>query len=141
MSGKEWKFPTDETPTGTTTLARRDIRHVDRSLIHNRSDFTAQHNSLMNISFAAITAKYMGPTNYFGSRIKVTSQRGSKTYSINYELNFSEQHHEALGKYLEWIKLEDERLYADSSGWGCVDDFISGVTNDGEYVYVRKPNQ
>lgn len=95
----------------------------------------------MNYPLAAIIARYLPATNYYGSRVKVISQRGSKTYPIDYELSGHQVYNKAVEQYLNWIKSVDQKEYGSNEGWGGIDDFISGVINTGEYVYVRKPNQ
>lgn len=51
-----------------------------------------------------ITTKYLAPTNSRGSRIKVTSNRGSKTYSYDYAA--SEPHKAAFDEYLAMINRD-----------------------------------
>ena len=51
-----------------------------------------------------ITTKYLAPTNTLGSRIKVTSAWGSKTYSYDYAA--SEPHKAAFDEYLAMINKE-----------------------------------
>jgi len=87
---------------------------------------------------AAITAKYIGASNNLGSRIKVKSQRGGKTYSYPYDKSGSECFAYAAGLYLESIKDEDRKEYGpDADGWGDLSDFMHGVLPSGEHVFVR----
>lgn len=51
-----------------------------------------------------ITTKFLSPTNSRGSRIKVTSSWGSKTYSYDYAA--SEPHKAAFEEYLVMINKE-----------------------------------
>ena len=88
---------------------------------------------------ASITAVYYGATNHLGSRIKVTSQRGSKMYPFDYGLSGHEVFHKAVEQYLDWIKSDDQEKYGSDEGWGEIDDFVAGVDHRGEYVYTRKP--
>ena len=92
----------------------------------------------MNNKLAAITSKYITPTNFYGSRVKVISQRGVRVYHVDYNLSFDQMHDLAVDNYLKWIKAEDNEKYGDDFGWGDIDDFIGGVTHTGEYIYVRK---
>lgn len=89
-------------------------------------------------AFDAITAKYIGATNCRGSRIKVISQRGSKTYPYPHELSGSAVFAYAANLYLESIKAEDAKKYGDNAeGWGKLSDFSHGVLPSGEHVFVR----
>lgn len=90
------------------------------------------------MALAAITAKYIGASNCRGSRVKVTSQRGSKTYPYPHELSGSAVFAYAAGLYLEAIKAEDVKEYGDKAeGWGGLSDFSHGVLPSGEHVFVR----
>lgn len=54
---------------------------------------------------AAITTKFIGPTNSKGSRIKATCQAGSITVPYTYETSIDGQHHKAalaLAEKLGW---------------------------------------
>lgn len=89
-------------------------------------------------AFAAITAKYIGATNHKGSRIKVTSQRGSKTYPYPQDLSGSACFAYAADLYLKDIKAEDAKEYGDNAeGWGDLYDFSHGVLPSGDHVFVR----
>lgn len=90
------------------------------------------------MALAAITAKYISASNCRGSRIKVTSQRGSKTYPYPHELSGSAVFAYAAGLYLEAIKAEDVKEYGDlAEGWGKLSDFSQGVLPSGDHVFVR----
>lgn len=90
------------------------------------------------IAFAAITAKYIGASNCRGSRIKVTSQRGSKTYPYPHELSGSAVFAYAASLYLDSIKQEDSKQHGENAeGWGELSDFSHGVLPSGEHVFVR----
>ena len=90
------------------------------------------------MALAAITAKYLGATNHKGSRIKVTSQRGSKIYPYPQDLSGSACFAYAAGLYLEAIKAEDVKKYGDKAeGWGGLSDFSHGVLPSDEHVFVR----
>lgn len=74
----------------------------------------------------AIKAKYLGPTNHRGARIKATCTAGSVTISRNYELDVSRDYQIAVAALLKRF------------GWGG--EWIGAPldrTGD-EYVYVRK---
>ncbi|QHJ79720.1 MAG: hypothetical protein [Caudoviricetes sp.] len=58
-----------------------------------------------------ITTKYIAPTNTRGSRIKVTSAWGSKTYS--YDGAASEPHKAAFDEYLAMINKEMAERHPD----------------------------
>jgi hypothetical protein len=90
------------------------------------------------ITLAAITAKYIGASNCRGSRIKVTSQRGSKIYPYPHELSGSAVFAYAAGLYLDSIKQDDFKQYGENAeGWGELSDFSHGVLPSGEHVFVR----
>lgn len=90
------------------------------------------------MALAAVAAKYIGASNCRGSRIKVTSQRGSKTYPYPHELSGSAVFAHAAELYLEAIKAEDVKEYGDKAeGWGGLSDFSHGVLPSGEHVFVR----
>ena len=86
----------------------------------------------------AITAKYIGATNYKGSRIKVTSPRKSQTYPYPQDLSGSACFAYAASLYLESIKAEDSKKYGENAeGWGELSDFSHGVLPNGDHVFVR----
>ena len=58
-----------------------------------------------------ITTKYLAPTNFRGSRIKVTSAWGSKTY--NYYGYADEPHKAAFDEYLAMINKEMAERHPD----------------------------
>ncbi len=94
----------------------------------------------MNYPLAAITAKFLPATNYLGSRVKVISQRGVKTYPVDYELSGHEVFNKAVESYLDWIKSVDKEKYGSEEGWGSLDDFLVGQDTESHYIYVKKPN-
>ena len=58
--------------------------------------------------FQAITTKYLGPTNYRGSRIKARAQVGAITIPWDYALSVDDNHKaaaEALALKWEWAGL------------------------------------
>lgn len=58
-----------------------------------------------------ITTKYLAPTNSRGSRIKVTSALGSKTYSYDYSA--IEPHKAAFDEYLAMLNKEMAEKHQD----------------------------
>ena len=74
--------------------------------------------------YYAILTKYLGPTNYRGSRIKATTCSGSLTTGWNHALNPSENH------------LAAARALADRLAW---DGQLVGGTlpDDTGHCYVR----
>ena len=55
----------------------------------------------------AITTKFLGPTDYRGSRIKATAQAGSVTVPYDHALGIDENHTEAalaLARKYDWIR-------------------------------------
>ena len=59
----------------------------------------------MNTIYQAIETKYLGPTNYRGSRITAKAPAGKVTLEWNYELSTEENHVEAakaLANKFEW---------------------------------------
>jgi predicted Zn-dependent protease len=98
-----------------------------------------QENQTINPqAFAAITAKYIGATEMRGSRIKVTSQRGSKTYPYPYEYSRDEVFSHCVAKYLESVRDDDRKTFGQAShdGWGNLSDYAMGVLPSGEHVFV-----
>lgn len=75
----------------------------------------------------AITTKYLPATNTLGSRIKVTSRFGSKSYSYDYGAKCA---HKAA--FFEWMfaneghKLEASALLPDGSGYVFI---VSDISN------------
>lgn len=47
-----------------------------------------------------VTTKYLGPTNSRGSRVKVNSWQGSKSYNWHCELSTEENHSLAVANFL-----------------------------------------
>lgn len=79
----------------------------------------------------AITTRYLGPTNYRGSRVKATAQAGSLTIGWDDALDV-EHNHDAAAKALR-AKL----------GWDkdCYPKMVRGALPDGRgnvYVFVQK---
>lgn len=65
-----------------------------------------------------VITKYLAPTNTRGSRIKVTSWQGSKTYSYDYAAN--EPHTAAFNQWLEEKNAQMAKKYGSecpADGW------------------------
>ena len=86
---------------------------------------------------AAIIAKYLSPTNSRGARVKITTQRGSKTFSYPFELSGAACFAHCAEIYLAAIEAEDVKKYGSScGGWGKIADYTVGVLPTGEHVFV-----
>ena len=70
----------------------------------------------------AIKTRYLGPTNFKGSRIKATAQAGSVTVSYDHALNLDENHAAAA------------RVLMERLDWGY--SIRSGVLPDGDFCHV-----
>lgn len=70
----------------------------------------------------AIRTRYLGPTNYGGSRIKASAQAGSVTISYDYALNVDDNHKAAA------------QALIDKLNWDC--SFSSGVLPCGDWCHV-----
>lgn len=86
---------------------------------------------------AALVAKYLSPTNSRGARIKVTTQRGSKSFSYPFELSGADCFVHCAALYLAAIEAEDVKKYGSScGGWGKIEEYLMGVIHTGEHVFV-----
>lgn len=59
-----------------------------------------------NHNYQAIVTKYLGPTNFRGSRIKANASAGSVTVSYNPAMNSEDNHRaaaEALARKFDWL--------------------------------------
>ncbi len=93
----------------------------------------------MNIR-QAITTKYLGHTNYRGTRIKASCSRGSLTVSGDASLNLAENHIKAAVELIKSFMDNDHENYR-SEGGAWVNNpwnhpFVTGVTGPGAYVHV-----
>ncbi len=70
----------------------------------------------------AIETKFLGPTNYKGSRIKATCSGGSLILSRDFDYEISENHKHAA------------YLLAEQLGWDVF--LIGGELKNGNYVWV-----
>ena len=73
--------------------------------------------------FQAIQVKYLGPTNYRGSRYKATAAAGSVTVPVNY------------ARGVESNVIAAARALCDKFGWSK--DMVHGQLADGTYVFVQ----
>ena len=90
------------------------------------------------MALSAITAKYLSATNCKGSRIKVASHLGSKTYPYPHELSGSEVYASCVSLYLDHLVNQDRKFFGDKAeGWGKLSDFSQGVLPNGDHVFVR----
>src|SRR5689334_18153177 len=71
----------------------------------------------------AIVTKYIGPTNFRGSRIKATAAAGSITMAYRHELNIEDNHAEAA------------KLLASKFDWAGF-WYQGGMPNDSGYCFV-----
>jgi len=93
-------------------LRGQSIPEIIAALIDQRVSFEVERpggcGAARNHVLQAITTKYLGPTDYKGSRIKAKSARGSLTVHYNDALNTEDNHREAaeaLIAKLDWAKL------------------------------------
>ena len=70
----------------------------------------------------AITTKYLGPTNFRGSRVKASAEAGSVTISWDHALDTRQNHAAAALALLDRL------------GW--TGEWVQGGTSDG-YVFVN----
>ena len=76
----------------------------------------------------AIVTKYLGATNYRGSRVKATAYAGSVTVCWDHALEVSENHAKAA------------QALASKWGWDKFNDFAGGsLPDDKGYAFVAIP--
>ena len=86
-----------------------------------------------------IVTKYFAPTNTRGSRIKVTSWLGSKTYTWDYALDVEDNHNKAFYQWLEEQNKEMASKYPDTKDDEWFKMVAKGNMPDGSgYAYVIK---
>jgi len=86
---------------------------------------------------AAITARYVGPTNTRPSRVSVKTQRGNAMFTYDSGSSGKAAFDIAVSKMLARFVEQDRKEYGpNSTGWGTLRDYSVGVTHDGTYVYV-----
>lgn len=85
----------------------------------------------------AIQTKYIGATNFRGSRIKATCERGSITIPFDSQLNEEEAHKNAVAALVRGFAREDVAKYKtplDKNPW--LRPMACGGLADGSYVHV-----
>ena len=85
----------------------------------------------------AFQTKFLPATNYRGSRIKATCDRGSIIISYPHELSGDAVHRLAVNQLIIRFKDEDLKKYGtllDKNPWGC--PYVSGGLPDGTMVHV-----
>lgn len=87
----------------------------------------------------AIITKYLGPTNYKGSRIKASCERGSIVVSYDDSLNQEQAHIAAVKALIRKFNKEDIARHGagavkDGRSWNS--QFVSGGMPDGGYCHV-----
>lgn len=82
--------------------------------------------NITNMHRQAIIAKYLGPTNHRGARIKATCSVGSATIARDYALNVEEDYKSAVAALLDRL------------GWGGEWTGAPLDRSGDAYVYVRK---
>lgn len=70
----------------------------------------------------AIATKYIGPTNFRGSRVKASAEAGSVTVSWDHALSIEENHRAAAMALV--------------AKYGWAGNWAGGVLPDGRHVYV-----
>lgn len=86
---------------------------------------------------AAISARFLPPTNTRPSRIVVASQRSRAVFPYNDERSHEGPFNEAVSCYLARIREEDQKEYGrETTGWGTLSSYSVGQLPDGTYVYV-----
>jgi hypothetical protein len=86
----------------------------------------------------AIVTRYLPATNFRGSRIKASCERGSITVSYPHELSGAQCHAFAVGELLKKFWNED----GPTNHWGVPGDWVCSALPDASrdaYVFVRKP--
>ena len=84
----------------------------------------------------AIETKYIGPTNYRGSRIKASCERGSITISYDSALNSEEAHIAAADALVAKFVKEDEARYGTNRNPWSAKRIMGGLKNTNVHVFV-----
>lgn len=85
----------------------------------------------------AIITRYLGPTDYRGSRIRASCERGSLTVSYPHELSGEDVHIYAAQSLVEKFAAEDEKKYGTpqkKNPW--LNRRVCGQLSNGDYVHV-----
>jgi hypothetical protein len=86
---------------------------------------------------AAITARYVGPTNTKPSRISVKTQRGNGIFTYNQGFSGTNAFNCAVAQMLARFVEQDRKEYGpNATGWGTLAGYSVGQCPDGTYVYV-----
>lgn len=95
----------------------------------------------------AIITKYLPATNYRGSRIKATCERGSLTVSWDHGLDAGENHRAVCDALCAKFDAEDEKKYRSKlnatgfSKYAWSRPKASGQIPSGEYVFCFIPER
>jgi hypothetical protein len=86
----------------------------------------------------AIKTKYLPATDYRGSRVKATCERGSITISFSQDAkDAQEAHARAAAALVDKFIREDEKKYGKgTNAWSG--RYICGSFDDSGYVFVRE---
>ena len=84
----------------------------------------------------AIETKYIGPTNYRGSRIKASCERGNITISYDDALNSDEAHIAAADALVAKFVKEDEARYGTSKNPWSSKRIMGGLKKTNVHVFV-----
>ncbi len=85
----------------------------------------------------AIETKYIGPSNYRGSRIKATCERGSITISYDDALNSDEAHIAAADALVAKFVKEDEKRYGTNRNPWSTKRIMGGLKKTNVHVFVE----
>ncbi len=84
----------------------------------------------------AIETKYIGPSNYRGSRIKATCERGSITISYDDALNSDDAHIAAADALVAKFVKEDEKRYGTNRNPWSAKRIMGGLKKTNVHVFV-----
>ncbi len=85
----------------------------------------------------AIETKYIGPTNYRGSRIKATCERGSISISYDNALNSDDAHIAAADALVAKFVKEDEKRYGTNRNPWSARRIMGGLSKTNVHVFVE----
>ncbi len=85
----------------------------------------------------AIETKYIGPTNYRGSRIKATCERGSISISYDDALNSDEAHIAAADALVTKFVKEDQKRYGTNKNPWSARRIMGGLKKTNVHVFVE----
>ena len=84
----------------------------------------------------AIETKYIGPTNYRGSRIKASCERGSIIVSYDDALNSEDAHIAAADALVAKFVKEDEARYGTNKNPWSAKRIMGGLKKTNVHVFV-----